>query len=276
MRIFDQHLHSWNSFDCQTSPSENIERAIESGLAGLTFTEHFDTHPSEWTQCVYDDAKIDRELSLLRDQFGDRIFVGKGIEVCYQPERMNFISEFLQAHSFDVVLLSVHWAFEKPIHQRSHFATTPCDVFLRFYLEAVRDCVIHLVRMKRDRYQPFHILGHLDLARRYARQYYGYDGPLNEPQLIDEILRNCLDADIVPEINTSALRQGLSDSMPGRDVVQRYAELGGTMMSYGSDAHRSEDIGAGAQHAIELMRAAGLPQLAVFQGGRSCPAAMEI
>ncbi|GJM24648.1 MAG: phosphoesterase [Phycisphaerae bacterium] len=274
MQIFDQHLHSWNSFDCKTPPADNVRHAIDVGLAGLTFTEHFDTHPSEWDGCVYDDAKIERELHELREQFGNRIFVGKGIEVCYQPERMDFILDFLNAHSFDVVLLSVHWADGKAVHLQSQFKGMTCDEYLRFYLEAVRDCTGHLVRMKRDGYQPFHVLGHLDYAKRSALRFFGFDGRLNEPALIDEILRNCLDAGIVPEINTSTLRQGLSSSMPGIEVVQRYAELGGTMMSFGSDAHRAEDIGAGSEHALGLMRDAGLTHLACYKGGRICATAL--
>ncbi|NOX58073.1 MAG: histidinol-phosphatase HisJ family protein [Planctomycetes bacterium] len=271
MRIFDQHLHSWNSFDCDTPPEDNVRSAIASGLSGLTFTEHFDTHREEWDACVYDDEKIEQELADLRVRFSDRIFIGKGIEICYQPQRMDFILEFLRAHSFDVVLLSVHWAFGKPIHHKEHFDGIDCEAFIRRYLEAVREAAAHLVQMKRDGYQPFHILGHLDLVRRYAFRYFDYAGPLNEPALIDEILSNCLQAGIIPEINTSSLRQGLSAPMPGEEIVHRYAELGGTMMSFGSDAHWAESVGAGAEFALDLMRNAGLSHLAVFQNGELQP-----
>ncbi len=273
-RVFDQHLHSWNSFDCKTPPVENVEQAIAVGLAGLTFTEHFDTHPSEWESCVYDDLKIERELSEVREQFGDRMFIGKGIEVCYQPERLDFVLEMLTAHSFDVVLLSVHWASGRAVHLQDLFKGMSCDEYLRFYLESVRECTANLVQMKRDGHQPFQILGHLDYAKRSAYRFFGFDGQLNEPELIDEILRNCLTADIIPEINTSTLRQGLSTSMPGMEIVQRYADLGGTMMSFGSDAHRAEDIGAGSDHALDLMRKAGLTHLACFEGGKLCATAL--
>ncbi|MCA9249711.1 MAG: histidinol-phosphatase HisJ family protein [Phycisphaerales bacterium] len=268
MRIFDQHLHSWNSFDCQTQPIDNVRRAIDVGLAGLTFTEHFDTHPTEWDGCVYDDAKIEREILKLREQFGDQIFIGKGIEVCYQPERMDFILEFLAAHSFDVILLSLHWASGRAVHVQDQFANMSCDEYLRFYLKAMCDCTAHLVQMKRDGHQPFQILGHLDFAKRYAFRMFGFDGPLNEPKLVDAILQNCLDAGIIPEINTSTLRQGLSSPMPGMEVVQRYAKLGGMMMSFGSDSHRADDIGAGADHAVKMMKDAGLTHLACFEEGQ--------
>ena len=61
MPPYDQHVHSWNSFDCKSPPADNVEHALASGLAGLSFTDHFDTHPDEWDGCLYDDARIARE-----------------------------------------------------------------------------------------------------------------------------------------------------------------------------------------------------------------------
>ncbi len=267
MRLYDQHLHSWNSFDCKTPPVDNVTCAIERGLAGLTFTEHFDTHPSEWDACVYDDAKIERELAELRARFGERIFIGKGIEVCYQPERMAFILDFLAEHRFDVVLLSVHWAHGKPVHERNHFAGMDGERFVRHYLTAVRDATAHIARMKRDGRQPFHVLGHLDFAKRYAKRYFDYEAPLDMPELIDEILHNCLAANLVPEINTSTLRNAMAEPMPGPQVIRRYAELGGTSVSLGSDAHTAKYVGSHFDDALAMARQAGIANLAIFRTG---------
>lgn len=267
VRLFDQHLHSWNSFDCQTPPEQNVRHALEKNLAGLTFTEHFDTHPTEWDACIYDDAKITRELDDLRREFGDRVFIGKGIEVCYQPQRMDFILDFLERHRFDVVLLSVHWAFDRPVHQLDLFEGMDLRAYLRNYLQAVRAATEHVARLKRAGHQPFHVLGHLDFARRYACRHWRFDGPLEEPDLIDAILTNCLDADLIPEINTSPLRNGISAPMPGPEVVRRYAQLGGTCMPLGSDAHSPQFVGQDFDRALGIMRAAGITQLAVFRDG---------
>ncbi|MEZ6084917.1 MAG: hypothetical protein R3E58_13530 [Phycisphaerae bacterium] len=234
MRIFDQHLHSWNSFDCQTQPIDNVRRAIDVGLAGLTFTEHPDTHPSEWDGCVYDDAKIgSREILELREQFGDQIFIGKGIEVCYQPERMDFILEFLAAHSFDVILLSLHWASGRAVHVQDHPRTCRATNTRSFYLEAMRECT---AQFQADETQRASAISNPGTSTSPNGMRFGcldLTAPRNEPKLVDAILQNCLDG-IIPEINTSTLRQGLSSPMPGMEVVQRYAKLGGTMMSFGS------------------------------------------
>jgi histidinol-phosphatase (PHP family) len=264
--LFDQHLHSWNSFDCKTPPIKNIERAIDVGLSGLTFTEHFDTHPSEWDACIYNDSKIERELAELRAEFGDRVFIGKGIEVCYQPERMEFILEFLGTHEFDVVLLSVHWAFGKPVHEQKHFEGCDARQYIRRYLEAVRDATAHVARMAQDGRRPFQILGHMDFAKRYAANFFGFDEPVSEPRITDDILKNCLSAGLIPEINTSTLRNNMSAPMPGPDVIRRYAELGGTMVSLGSDAHTATYVGSHFDVGLNIMREAGIRHLAVFKG----------
>jgi len=83
-------------------------------------------------------------------------------------------------------------------------------------------------------------------------------------EIVDEILETCLEAGLVPEINTSSLRQNLDETMPGPDTVSRYARLGGTSMSLGSDAHRSQDIGAGLDTAVAMLRAAGIAHTAWF------------
>ena len=82
--------------------------------------------------------------------------------------------------------------------------------------------------------------------------------------ILDEILRTCLEADLVPEINTSTLRGDLDETMPGPGVVKRYAELGGTAMSIGSDAHLSEHVGAGLGHAVDMLLDAGVRHVALF------------
>ena len=44
------------------------------------------------------------------------------------------------------------------------------------------------------------------------------------------------------EINTSSRRYGLKDSTPSRDILKLYKELGGKIITIGSDSHKSENI----------------------------------
>ncbi|MCG3130651.1 MAG: Histidinol-phosphatase [Phycisphaerae bacterium] len=262
---YDQHLHSRHSFDCQTPPEDNVRAAIDRGLAGLIFTEHFDPHPEEWRECVYDHRAYTGTIRRLREEFGERIFIGQGVEVGYYRERLDFTLDFLAAGDFDCVILSLHAIDHRLLHLRESWENLSVPEGSRRYFEHLLEAVEFARDVNRRGSPVFNILGHLDLVKRYTRRFFADESVDANADLIDRILRACLDAGMIPEINTSTWRQGLDEPMPGPAVLRRYAELGGRAISLGSDAHRAEDIGAGFADAILLARASGLSQVACFR-----------
>jgi histidinol-phosphatase (PHP family) len=268
MDLYDQHVHSRHSFDSQADPGAGVALAIARGLAGLTFTEHFDTHPDDWTGCTYDDQVYSATIRRLRADFGDAVFIGKGIEVCYQPDRMDFVLDFLQRHDFDMVMLSVHYFGGLAVYRRENWTGLDTVAGTRRYLETVLDAARFCQRLHQTHDRFFDVLGHLDLVKRYTQRFFEAYDTSRFDDLLDEILRTCIAADLVPEINTSTLRQELAEPMPDADTVTRYAGLGGTAMSLGSDAHRPEDIGAGFEWAAAMLRRAGFHYTSIFKERR--------
>jgi histidinol-phosphatase (PHP family) len=262
--LYDQHLHTWFSVDSQSDPAENARQAMELGMAGLTFTDHFDSHPTEWPLCKYDYDAIASAVSGLRARYGDRLFIGHGIEVCYQPEQMDMILGFLESHRFDLVLLSVHWFKGKALHEREHWAGLNAATGTREYLETVLDAACFVLDLKRRGLRPFDVLGHLDLVKRYTQRYFEQFDIRSCGDLVDEILRTCIEADLVPEVNLSTLLQSLPEPCPADWVVARYVELGGRTMTLGSDAHRPEHVALGIAEAADKLRRQGIESLAVF------------
>jgi histidinol-phosphatase (PHP family) len=264
MPLYDQHLHSWHSFDSETDPVDNCVAAVYSGLKGITFTEHFDTHPEDWKTCRYDEDKIRQSIAALRERFSDRLFVGKGIEVCYQPDLMDGIRSFLASNYFDMVMLSIHWAGGRPVQEEAGWKQNwraRTRQYLNTVLEAVREC--HRLATVGER--PFDVLGHLDLAKRYSARYCGaYDLEACE-KVVDDILRECVAADLAIEINTSTLRTGLDEPMPSAWVLHKYVQFGGRRVTLGSDAHVPEHIGADFKTAAQMLSAAGLSRYCVFR-----------
>jgi histidinol-phosphatase (PHP family) len=262
---FDQHVHSHHSFDSSTPPEDNVRRALEIGLEGVTFTEHFDTHPNDWSSCIYAEEPYTGAIEDLRKRFGSRLFIGKGIEVCYQPERMGFILNHLAEHPFDLVILSIHYFRGQAVHGRKHWEGITIEEGTRCYLENVLDAARFCERLHRQRGRVFDVLGHLDLAKRYTQRFFGRYNIDEHEDLIDEILQTCLAADLIPEINTSTLRQNLDEPMPGQHTISRYACLGGRAMPLGSDAHLPQSIGADFDHAAAMLRTAGIHHTVLFR-----------
>ncbi len=263
--LYDQHLHSTHSFDSQAHPEDNVRQAIEVGLAGLTFTEHYDSHPTEIEQCVYDERSYAATIRGLRDKYGDTMFIGKGIEVDFQPQNMRAIVDLLHANPFDLVVLSVHWCEGQPIHLPEVWKQGDAGVLTRRYLqsvvEAVRFCGELHQRVGR---RVFDVLGHLDFVKRYSHRHHQSVYVEQNLDVIDDICRACMAADIVPEINTSTIRSGLGEPMPGLPVLERYVVAGGTMISLGSDSHVPVHIAADFDQALDLAHRAGIRQIALF------------
>jgi histidinol-phosphatase (PHP family) len=266
--LYDQHLHTWYSTDSQADPAENVRQALARGLAGLTMTDHFDSFPSEWPACRYDYAPIAAALAALRDQYGERLFIGHGIEICYQPTEFDWVLPYLDTHRFDVVLLSVHWFNGRALHLREHWTGLDTASATRAYLETVLQAVRFVLDLKRQGRKPFDVLGHLDLVKRYTQRFFGTFDIRPHRELIDEILRVSLEADLVPELNLSGLRQSLPEPMPAGWVVRRYAELGGEAMTLGSDAHAPEHVAAHFDQGAAILRENGVRRLAVFMDRR--------
>ena len=251
--------------DSEADPVENARQAVARGLVGLTFTDHFDTHPTEWAGCEYDYDAIAGIVDGLRREFGSKLFVGHGIEICYQPEQMERIFGCLDAHAFDVVILSVHWFGGLALHLREHWDGLDAHRGTEAYLKAVLDAARFVRQLKERGRKPFDVLGHLDLVKRYTQRYFETFDIRSHGDLVDEILRTCLEADLVPEVNLSTLRQELPEPSPASWVVRRYAELGGEAMSVGSDAHRPEHVGVGVAEAAAMLKREGIRRLAVFK-----------
>jgi histidinol-phosphatase (PHP family) len=262
---YDQHIHTCFSNDSQSEPEENARRAIEQGLSGVVFTDHYDSHPTEWPLCKYDYDGIASAVAGLRSRYGDRLFIGHGIEICYQPEQMEKILGFLESHRFDLVLLSVHWFKGKALHERPHWTGLDAPTGTRQYLETVLEAARFVLQLKQQGLRPFEVLGHLDLVKRYTVRYFGVFDIHPCSDLVDEILRTCLEADLIPEVNLSTLRQSLPEPSPAEWVVARYAELGGRAMTLGSDAHRPEHVGMGVSEAEQMLKRQGIRHLALFR-----------
>jgi histidinol-phosphatase (PHP family) len=69
------------------------------------------------------------------------------------------------------------------------------------------------------------------------------------------------------EINTSGLRYSLDSTSPPLEFIQRFKDLGGEIITIGSDAHAPEQIGLGLDIALEMAKSAGFKYVATFSKG---------
>ena len=85
-------------------------------------------------------------------------------------------------------------------------------------------------------------------------------------EMLDEILLNLIKDDKGIEINTSGIRYGLGTCHPNIGIVKRYKELGGKIITVGSDAHKESDLGSSFDVATSMLEEAGFDEVTVFHG----------
>ena len=251
----DYHLHSNFSCDCQATLAEQCASAIAKGLPEIGITDHFDLHPGDdcrdWFRLDDWAAEIDR----MRAACAGRLIIRAGIELgephIYHAEA----HAMLQSYPFDYALGSLHWVGDEIVFARSYFDRPAAEAFGLFFEE--------LERM--TRVGGFDILSHFDVPVRTGLPIYGEYDPRRYEDLIRPVLKNCIERGIALDINTQGLRTACRVLTPGVEILKWYVEMGGERVTLGSDAHKSEHIGANFDAALVAMQAAGLKYVTLFE-----------
>ena len=116
--------------------------------------------------------------------------------------------------------------------------------------------------------QPQTMIETYNLVKRYGSAAYGPFEPAMFEDEIRAVLRAAVDSGVGLEINTSGLRQAPGEAYPGVAILRWYRELGGELLSIGSDAHHVEHLAAGIPAALDLARVAGFRAITTFAAHR--------
>ena len=67
------------------------------------------------------------------------------------------------------------------------------------------------------------------------------------------------------EFNTSYHRYGLKNTTPSIDILKLYKELGGEIITIGSDSHKPEHLGAYIDEAKGILKEIGFTRFCTFE-----------
>lgn len=226
--LFDTHIHTRYSADSNMAVETAVNRAAELNL-GIIITEHLDLAYPEPDTITFDVEHYFRDYSYYRSNkvlLG--IEVGMGID-CIEENR-----RIIEDNPFDYVIGSIHAVDNMDIYLESYYnLRSKRDTYIQ-YFEGMLKCL--------KTYDFIDSLGHIDYIARYAR-YKDTEVYYHEfSDWIDEILKTLAQAGKAMEINTRRLSCPAAVDIV-RPIYQRFYELGGRLVTIGSDAHRPRDIG---------------------------------
>ncbi|SES98310.1 histidinol-phosphatase (PHP family) [Oceanobacillus limi] len=251
--MFDYHIHSDFSADCSTPMEKTIEEAIRLNLKEICFTEHIDyEYPDPTIDFDLDVEGYNRKILEMRQAYSQEIIIKKGVEIGVQPHLLDQYRSLMKKEVFDFVICSMHTTERKDLHSGDFFEGKTVDEAYQIYYEELLYCV--------QNYDQFNILGHLDLVKRYTQERSTQDFR----EIISEIFKIIIPRGQGIELNTSGYRYGLRGGMPSKDILQQYKQLGGEIITLGSDSHIETTLGYQFQSSLELLDAIGFTYLATF------------
>lgn len=242
--MFDFHIHSMVSFDSTESPAQMVRAAEAAGLREICFTDHVDYDPLAQEQTMNFDT---REYNLAYDELeSDRVKIRRGMEFGLERDNRAQFQKDLQRRPFDFVLGSIHFVEDVDVYFPPYWEGKTVFQAERRYFEQMLACVqVH---------EDFDVLAHLTYIAK-ARS-----NPINRPvpyeehrELVDEILRQLARKDKGLEVNTSGMsRCGVF--LPTEQYVRRFKELGGRIVTVGSDAHTADRVGEHCDRACAMLK----------------------
>lgn len=257
----DSHIHSYFSTDSREELKNIVERAIEIGLDEIVITDHMDyADKEEDDYFVFNIEMYLRELKKLREEYKDKIKVKIGMELGLQPQLYKRYEPILKSDEYDFLIGSSHAvdgidAGYSALYRK--FKNK--DELHRRYFETI------LANL--EIYDGINSYGHLDYIRRYGGDYFPNHKEVNlelHKEIIDKILKKLIEKKIGLEINTSGIRYRVGDFHPCREILQRYRELGGEIITMGSDAHLAKDVARDFEGARELLKSIGFTHYCTF------------
>lgn len=257
----DSHIHSNFSGDSMEKLENIIERAIETGMDEITITDHLDLEfPGEINIFELDFKTYVETLKKLKNLYKNNIKIKIGIELGLQPQLKDKYDEIFNCEDIDFIIGSFHCVRGMDVADRKFFEKYSKDEAHRIYFEEILNTI--------DLFPKINVCGHLDFINRYGRSVYDDYKKINfemHRELIDKILIKLIEKNIGIEINTSALRYGLRDFHPCRKILKRYKELGGKIITMGSDAHRALDIMRDFDKARDVLKEIGFEKFCIFE-----------
>ncbi len=256
--LWDTHIHTHFSGDSDAGPQQMILAAQNAGLSGLCFTDHLDyDYPDDPDLFQLDFPSYKEEVQKLQQEYQNRFPILLGIEIGLQPQIAAKNHEAAKACPFDFIIGSSHVVHGvDPYYDKYYEGRDEDSAYLEYF-----ESILENLHTEAD----FDVYGHIDYVVRYGpnrNRFYSYQ---KFSDVIDEILRTLIHMGKGIELNTGGFKYGLGHPNPTEEILSRYRQLGGEIITVGSDAHAPEHAGYAFDRVPELLTAAGFRYFTIFR-----------
>lgn len=256
MLLTDYHIHSVSP-DAKTPMEQMCEAALFKGLTEIAVTDHYEFYTHGVHRPFFHEAYLKeyaRSLKACRERYAGRLTIRFGLELGQPHLCPKEALGVIRQYPFDYIIGSLHKIENVDLSAMDYTERTVPQIAEAYYRNL----------LELSEVGEFDCLGHLDLLKRHTKKYGFSDNYDQYEPVIDQVLKNLAARGKGIEINTSGIRQGAGETMPGLRTLKRFMELGGQVVTVGSDAHRPADVAADFGAAERMLRAAGVKAVTHF------------
>ncbi len=264
MILSDYHMHSSFSGDSHTPTEDMIKGAKALGLQRICFTEHYDP----LFPCYKEDEIGEFDLDIksymnFKNQFliskenDGSIEVNFGIELGMYPKIYDLGRQIIKENDYDFVICSSHTAAEIDPYYPEYWQDKTVIEGAKIYFEEILKNVTN--------FKDFDVYGHLDYCMRYVPSAPSDRELSNYKEIFEAIFKILIENGKGIEINSNGLRSSLKEFNPNKEILSLYKDMGGEIITFGSDAHSPEYIGYAKKEAEELLKSLGFKYHANFK-----------
>ena len=267
--LCDCHLHTEFSGDSEAPVRAQADRAVSLGMRAVCFTDHDDFDawsPDGKQEFILDWDAYFRAMPLFREEYEGRLKILTGVELGLQLHIKSYLDERMAQYGdlIDYRIGSSHFVDGIDLYYPDYFKLSPYTDPDELERERYRHYFEATLR-RLEACDCYEAVGHLDYVVRYGPNRNRKFTYKDYADVIDPILEVLIRKDKALEVNTGGFKYGLGHPNPHEDIIRRYKELGGKLITVGSDAHAPEHVGFEFARTAEILKSCGFREDAVFE-----------
>ncbi|MEG1509693.1 MAG: histidinol-phosphatase HisJ family protein [Clostridia bacterium] len=259
--MIDCHTHCNHSHDGKATALQMAQKAISLGLEYYAFTDHLDLDYLFLKDSYKNVPQLNikahcEEILALQQQFKDKIYFAVGVECSYLKPANPLYIDALSKYNFDIIVNSVHSIDGDDVYMPQCFeGKTQKEVYTKYALAVLEslDCPY-----------PYDTVAHIGYVSRNAPFEQNYFDYYDFSDIIDEILKKIISKQKTLEVNTHA-KGTKSNFLPNIDIIKRYKQLGGELITLSSDAHTPDRIGENFGATCQILQDIGYNYLVGYK-----------
>lgn len=271
--IHETHCHSLYSGDvdktCGASIDALCETALALGLGSIAITDHLEIHQTMGHIFPpLDHEGIRRDIRAARETYEGKLEVVYGVELAQACHDLEQTNRTLSRYPYDFIIGSVHAVRGFPDFSDLDYPNVSDEMLKKawgLYLAEQKELID---------FENFDTLAHITYPYRYFKRA-GRDALIDifkkGRDYFETPFKRIIEKGIALEVNTSGLRQDTGTTFPHTDLIRFYRELGGDMVTVGSDAHYAKDLAADIRPTVLLLKELGFKNVFTFRERKPVP-----